>query len=811
MTVAALPSTASYVEDGVTTSFPVPFRFKSASDLVVERIAGGVATALSLGVDYSVTGGSTDAGGTLTRTAATAGATLRIARRTARAQPMVYTNGDRFPAKSHEEALDRAILITQELDASVDDIDARALMLPPSETAPQLPAASARRGGVLTFDPVSGAALVKPEALFAPGAAGPAGPTYLTLPEFKAAPISNRKQTLFAPGIARGDFYFVLGDYSGLIDEVRYIAADGVSPAVGAWVREDADGVDFDGRSIGRKLRETVSITDARFAGGAKGNGTDDRPAIQAAIDAVWTAGGGEVLVPQGTYRLKYGLTPRSGVTLRGQNRTTSILKMMDGAVDNVIGIDYLVEAQVAARAAGKTLTRLSSPGFGPDLSEQEARETGGYAGFGIVDWHVVDVTVDGNKANCPENGNFLAASAGLTGTFYAGDMVTSSSGGQAQIGAVFPNGASPPGIAIRPRTVTGTFNVGDTVTKVGGGASLVVSGRQADDAYQQLVVLQAATRSSVRRCILKNSVFQAVTIYNFTNDCVVDGNVFIENNKAGTVYPGGRVNVFCDFDNNNIRITHNSFYGGQGYGVVVTEGGGMTDGVLIEGNRFYNTIDDAILIQQKNTSIVQGVRVTKNQIAGCNNVAIRVNGTGTTNGVLGAVVEGNAVRDSAFGVLFQNRVFQSNASGNSFLSIAGVELDIGADFVAKGNSASGNTGQSSVTVDRLSKGLQSAWVQGGQARVSGAGDIAVGTTPVTIFAVQDANLPALFVVGGEAAAGGFADVVTLANGVANAVNSSITFGAPAVRSYSRSGNTLRLAMASGTYTVRIAGKEVTP
>lgn len=146
MTVAALPSTISYLEDGVSTVFPVPFRFKAASDLVVQRIAEGTAIALQLGTDYAVTGGGTDAGGTLTRTAATAGATLRIQRRTARAQPMIYTTEDRFPAKSHEEALDRSILIDQEQDAAIGDVTTRALAVPAGETGFVLPPIAARAG-----------------------------------------------------------------------------------------------------------------------------------------------------------------------------------------------------------------------------------------------------------------------------------------------------------------------------------------------------------------------------------------------------------------------------------------------------------------------------------------------------------------------------------------------------------------------------------------------------------------------------------------------------------------------------------------
>ena len=53
-------------------------------------------------------------------------------------------------------------------------------------------------------------------------------------------------------------------------------------------------------RTVQSVLRDTVSVTDF----GAVGDGvTDDTAAIQAAIDAVETAGGGEVVLPPGTYR----------------------------------------------------------------------------------------------------------------------------------------------------------------------------------------------------------------------------------------------------------------------------------------------------------------------------------------------------------------------------------------------------------------------------------------------------------------------------------------------------------------------------
>lgn len=168
MTVAALPSIVTYAENGVTTSFAAPFRFKSAGDLVVSRIAGGVETVLLLGADYTVTGGDTDAGGTVTRMAATNGATLQIARQTARVQPMQYSTGGTFPAKSHEEALDRQMLISQEQGDQLADVNARALTAPVGEVLGNLPNATTRLGKFIGF----GADPAVPLALSGTGADG---------------------------------------------------------------------------------------------------------------------------------------------------------------------------------------------------------------------------------------------------------------------------------------------------------------------------------------------------------------------------------------------------------------------------------------------------------------------------------------------------------------------------------------------------------------------------------------------------------------------------------------------------------------
>lgn len=154
MTVAALTPSVEYFEDGVTLAFPAPFRFLP-STLLVERIFGnGDIAVLSPGSQYTTAGGDTDAGGTVSLLATVAGARLRILRDTPRRQQADYTTNDTFPAESHEQALDRQMLIAQELDVKVGDVGTRALMVPYGETIGEVPKDIDRPGKFLAFDAV---------------------------------------------------------------------------------------------------------------------------------------------------------------------------------------------------------------------------------------------------------------------------------------------------------------------------------------------------------------------------------------------------------------------------------------------------------------------------------------------------------------------------------------------------------------------------------------------------------------------------------------------------------------------------------
>jgi hypothetical protein len=118
MTLSTTTSRITYVGDGSTTSFAVPFSFFGADEIdVIERSAEtGQEAPRVLATHYTVSGGG-GATGTVTAVAAPdAGRSWTIARRTKRTQMVDYTPNDPFPAETHERALDRLTALVQELD-----------------------------------------------------------------------------------------------------------------------------------------------------------------------------------------------------------------------------------------------------------------------------------------------------------------------------------------------------------------------------------------------------------------------------------------------------------------------------------------------------------------------------------------------------------------------------------------------------------------------------------------------------------------------------------------------------------------------
>ena len=153
MTVAAEGTRYNYSGNGSTTIFSFPRPFAANGDLKVYLVAAsGVATLQTFSTHYSVSGAGDPSGGLVTfLTAPPTGQTVLIYRDTTATQGLDLDAVTVLPPTSLEAALDRSILLINELKTARD----RSLRMADSETVaslPALPIAAARANKVLGFD-----------------------------------------------------------------------------------------------------------------------------------------------------------------------------------------------------------------------------------------------------------------------------------------------------------------------------------------------------------------------------------------------------------------------------------------------------------------------------------------------------------------------------------------------------------------------------------------------------------------------------------------------------------------------------------
>lgn len=123
MTIETTANRISYTGSGTTGPFSFPYYFLADGDLTVIKttIADGTEETLTLTTDYTVSGAGEAAGGSVTLVATLSSAyKLTIIRDPDILQPADYPANDRFPAATHEEALDRATMIMQRLKDYID-------------------------------------------------------------------------------------------------------------------------------------------------------------------------------------------------------------------------------------------------------------------------------------------------------------------------------------------------------------------------------------------------------------------------------------------------------------------------------------------------------------------------------------------------------------------------------------------------------------------------------------------------------------------------------------------------------------------
>lgn len=109
MTVSASTNRIDYVGTG-TDTYPYPFRIFADTDLKV-YVDNFLQT---LTTDYTVTGAGDDAGGNVVFVASVSGLAIAIVREVSATQGVDYVANDAFPAETHEAALDKLTMISQQ-------------------------------------------------------------------------------------------------------------------------------------------------------------------------------------------------------------------------------------------------------------------------------------------------------------------------------------------------------------------------------------------------------------------------------------------------------------------------------------------------------------------------------------------------------------------------------------------------------------------------------------------------------------------------------------------------------------------------
>jgi len=150
MTVSSETKRSDYAGNGSTTAFATGFRFLENSHIkvILTVDSTGVETVQAETTNYTLTGAGLDAGGTVTMLVAPpSGNTLTIKRDIPLTQGTDYVENDAFPAESHEEALDKLTMITQQQQEELD----RSLKLSESQTSNGLTVPVAETGKFLRW------------------------------------------------------------------------------------------------------------------------------------------------------------------------------------------------------------------------------------------------------------------------------------------------------------------------------------------------------------------------------------------------------------------------------------------------------------------------------------------------------------------------------------------------------------------------------------------------------------------------------------------------------------------------------------
>jgi len=167
MSLSTTITRVQLVTNGSQKIFSFPYLFLETTHLVVITTIGGVDSTKALGSDYSVTGAGVPAGGTVVFGSAPATGAVTISRVVPLTQLTDYVANDNFPAETHERALDKLTMASQQ----TNEILTRSFAFPITDTVTHsgiVPSETTRAGKLLSFDATGSLVVVDPAAIVVP-------------------------------------------------------------------------------------------------------------------------------------------------------------------------------------------------------------------------------------------------------------------------------------------------------------------------------------------------------------------------------------------------------------------------------------------------------------------------------------------------------------------------------------------------------------------------------------------------------------------------------------------------------------------
>ena len=311
MSINSTVSKVQYTLTLATQTLAVPFYFLEDAHLKVIKV-GTTQTTLTQVTHYTVTGAGNQAGGQviLTGAATAIGDVITILRNAPATQLVDYAPNGKFPAETHERALDKLTMLTQQLIAT----DVVGLRFQDGEVLDGTLVKSARSGKVFTFDAngvpsfVTGGSLTAAGTASAAASAAAAASSAATAASFQArievATVADLKALATASiennWVATVLGYYAAGDNGG--GRFRWVAGSSTA---------DNKGTVFEPITGGGRWVRIIDggLVNARWFGAKGDNTADDTEAIQRAIDAgtyglFGIKSGTFAYLPAGAYRI---------------------------------------------------------------------------------------------------------------------------------------------------------------------------------------------------------------------------------------------------------------------------------------------------------------------------------------------------------------------------------------------------------------------------------------------------------------------------------------------------------------------------